>query len=146
MMNELDKKVLELFRFLLNSGTKYLTNIDYIRKSLEYRISNKSIKLGFYRKHSEEGEASPNSYTTVEKMARSMEFIPYSGPIRLVRDEEKEIRYYITVNEKYYDVPKLSRMEQAQALDRVDAILEEKESEDLDSVLNEFTADSREEL
>lgn len=145
MMNELDKKVLELFRFLLNSGTKYLTNIDYARGSLEYRINNKSIKLGFYRKHVED-EVRPNSYTTIEKMTKSMEYVPFCGQVRLNSNEEKEVRHYITVNEKYYDVPKLSRMEQAQALDRIDAILEEKESEDLDSTLNEFTADSREEL
>lgn len=145
MMKELDKKVLELFRFLLNSGTKYLTNINYIRNSLEYKINNESINLSFYKKCVRD-EASPNSYTTVEKMARSIDYIPFPGHVRLNSNEEKEIRYYISVNEKYYDVPKLSRMEQAQALDRIDAILEEKESEDLDSALNEFTADSREEL
>ena len=47
---------------------------------------------------------------------------------------------------KQYIVPKLSRLEQAQSLDRLDAILEERESEILDSVLNKLTVDSREEL
>ena len=43
MMNELDKKILELFRYLINSGTKHLSEIDYSSCSLKYKIDGKEI-------------------------------------------------------------------------------------------------------
>lgn len=141
MMNELDKKVLELFRFLLNSGTKYLDHVDYTSGSLVYIIDSKLIRLNPYKTYAEK-ELKPNSYSTVEYLSKTFEFDGCINP----EFKEREIRYDITLEGKWYRVPKLNRIEQAQALDRIDAILEEKESEILDSTLNEFTADSREEL
>lgn len=141
MMNELDKKVLELFRFLLNSGTKYLDHVDYTNGSLVYIIDSKLISLNPHKAYAEK-ELKPNSYSTVEYLSKTFEFDGCINP----EFKEREIRYDITLEGKWYRVPKLNRIEQAQALDRIDAILEEKESEILDSTLNEFTADSREEL
>lgn len=145
-MNELDKKILELFRFLLYSGTKYLTNIDYIRSSLNYKIDDKSISLSF-RKRLRTDCAQPNSYSVTEKMAETMDFITICESTSLnINNWEKIVEYEISINGKYYHVPDLSRIEYARALDRIDAILEEKESENLDSILNELRTESREEL
>lgn len=144
MMNELDKKVLELFRFLLNSGTKYLDHVDYTSGSLVYIIDGKLISLNPHKAYAEK-ELKPNSYSTVEYLSKTFDPFEFGSCIN-PKFKEREIRYDITLEGKWYRVPRLNRIEQAQALDRIDAILEEKESEILDSTLNEFTADSREEL
>lgn len=143
-MNNLDKKILELFQYLINSGTKYLREINYSDCKLIYTVGDKrvSIKICTFCK---DVEQKPNSYTTVGSMGRSNW---YCGPIFSVLSsvDEGKIGYKLNVEGKIYIVPKLQRAEHAYVLDRLEAILEEKESEILNSVLDELTVDSREEL
>lgn len=145
MMNELNKKILELFRYLINSGTKHLSEIDYSGCSLKYKIDGKEIILRFTKVDSEE-KVKPNLYTTIEKLTKSRVCIPFFAGVGCKTPNFNTIQYSIMLGGKQYIVPKLSRLEQAQSLDRLDAILEERESEILDSVLNKLTVDSREEL
>lgn len=145
MMNELNKKILELFRYLINSGTKHLSEIDYSGGSLKYKIDGKEIILRFTKVDTEE-EVKPNLYTTIEKLTKSQVCIPFFAGVSCKTPNFNTIQYSIMLGGKQYIVPKLSRLEQAQSLDRLDAILEERESEILDSVLNKLTVDSREEL
>lgn len=106
-MNELDKKILELFRYLIASGTKHLGKINYKDCKLHYKVSGKEISL---------------------------------------KVSECDLGFGLTIEGKTYTVPKLQRVEQAQVLDRIEATLEEKESDILDSVLDELTSESRGEL
>lgn len=145
MMNELNKKILELFRYLINSGTKHLSEIDYSGCSLKYKIDGKEIILRFTKVDTEE-KVKPNLYTTIEKLTKSQVCIPYFAGVGCKTPNSTTTQYSIMLGGKQYIVPKLSRLEQAQSLDRLDAILEERESEILDSVLNKLTVDSREEL
>lgn len=146
-MNELDKKILELFCYLINSGTKHLCEIDYGNCVLEYKIDNKEITLSFYKIDAEK-EIKPNSYSTAEKFIRSWEYFPSFAGVnsKTLRPNSLDIQFSIRLGGRWYMVPKLSRLEQAQTLDRIDAILEEKESEILDSVIGKLTGDSSEEL
>lgn len=144
MMNELNKKILELFRYLINSGTKHLSEIDYSGCSLKYKIDEKEIILTFTKVDTEE-EVKPNLYTTVEELTKRG-FIPLFAGVGYKIPNSTTIQYSIMLGGKWYIVPKLSRLEQAQSLDSIDTILKEKESEILDSVLNKLTVDSREEL
>lgn len=145
MMNELNKKILELFRYLINSGTKHLSEIDYSGCSLKYKIDGKEIILRFTKVDTEE-EVKPNLYTTIEELTKSRGFIPLFAGVDYKIPNSTTIQYSIMLEGKWYIVPKLSRLEQAQSLDSIDTILKEKESEILDSVLNKLTVDSREEL
>lgn len=145
MMNELNKKILELFRYLVNSGTRHLSEIDYSSSSLKYKIDGKEIILNFTKVDTEE-EVKPNLYTTVEKLTKSWGYIPLFAGVGCKIPNSTTIQYSIMLGGKWYIVPKLSRLEQAQSLDSIDAILKERESEILDSVLNKLTVDSREEL
>lgn len=145
MMNELNKKILELFRYLINSGTKHLSEIDYSGCSLKYKIDGKEIILRFTKVDTEE-KVKPNLYTTVEELTKSQVCIPFFAGVDYKIPNSTTTQYSIMLGGKQYIVPKLSRLEQAQSLDRLDAILEERESEILDSVLNKLTVDSREEL
>lgn len=144
-MNELNKKILELFRYLINSGTKYLSEIDYSGCSLKYKIDGKEIILRFTKVDTEE-KVKPNLYTTIEKLTKSRVCIPYFAGVSCKIPNSTTTQYSIMLGGRQYIVPKLSRLEQAQSLDRLDAILKERESEILDSVLNKLTVDSREEL
>lgn len=144
-MNELNKKILELFRYLINSGTKHLSEIDYSGCSLKYKIDGKEIILRFTKVDTEE-KVKPNLYTTVEELTKSQVCIPFFAGVDYKIPNSTTTQYSIMLGGKQYIVPKLSRLEQAQSLDRLDAILEERESEILDSVLNKLTVDSREEL
>ena len=144
-MNELNKKILELFRYLINSGTKHLSEIDYSGRSLKYKIDGKEIILTFTKVDTEE-EVKPNLYTTVEELTKFREYIPLFAGVGYKIPNSTTIQYSIILGGRQYIVPKLSRLEQAQSLDSIDAILKERESEILDSVLNKLTVDSREEL
>ena len=145
MMNELNKKILELFRHLINSGTKHLSEIDYSGCSLKYKIDGKEIILTFTKVDTEE-EVKSNLYTTVEELTKSRGFIPLFAGVSYTIPNSTTIQFSIMLGGKWYIVPKLSRLEQALSLDSIDAILKERESEILDSVLNKLTVDSREEL
>ena len=145
MMNELNKKILELFRYLINSGTKHLSEIDYSSCSLKYKIDGKEIILRFTKVDTEE-EVKPNLYTTVEELTKFWGYIPLFAGVGCKTPNSTTTQYSIMLGGRQYIVPKLSRLEQAQSLDSIDAILKERESEILDSVLNKLTVDSREEL
>ena len=54
MMNELNKKILELFSYLINSGTKHLSEIDYGGYSLKYKVDGTEIILRFTKVDTEE--------------------------------------------------------------------------------------------
>ena len=47
-MNKLDQKILELFRYLINTGTKYLSRIDYKNHKLLYKVDGKEVSLNMY--------------------------------------------------------------------------------------------------
>lgn len=145
MTNELDKKILELFRFLISSGTKYLDHIDYIGKTLVYTVNSKVISLN-PRKTLVGKEVAPNLYSTADNIAEGF-LKPF---LWVTLDSESgntyETVYEIVLEGKCYRVPKLSRLEQAQTLDRIDATLKERELEILDTTLDMLTANSREEF
>lgn len=142
-MNELDKKILELFRYLIASGTKHLGKINYKDCKLHYKVSGKEISLNIYYLVKGEDEK-PNSYSTIEIFSRGHFYMPMYWDILKV--SECDLGFGLTIEGKTYTVPKLQRVEQAQVLDRIEATLEEKESDILDSVLDELTSESREEL
>ena len=142
-MNELDKKILELFRYLVASGTKHLGKIDYKGCKLHYKVSGKEISLNIYHLRKEE-EEKPNSYSTLDIFSGGPLYMPIYWNI--LKASECELSFHLTIEGKTYTVPKLQRVEQAQVLDRIEATLEEKESDILNSVLDELTSESREEL
>ena len=143
MINELDKKILELFRYLIISGTKHLDKIDYKNCRLLYKVDDKEISLNIIHVERENDKETPNSYSTLNIFSS---YIGYPLYWDIINVSECDLGFSLTVEGKVYTVPKLQRIEQAQTIDRIEAILEEKESEILDSVLNELTSDSREEL
>lgn len=143
-MNELDRKILELFRYLIGSGTKHLRKINYKEHKLRYVVNCKEITLSLHQ-YVVGREVKPNAYSTIGSVFDSIGWSIF--PLfEFDKTNESEIGYELTIEEKTYTVPKLPRVEQAQVLDRIEATLEEKESEILNSILDELTSESREEL
>lgn len=143
-MNELDKKILELFRYLIGSGTKHLRNINYGKHELRYIVNCKEITLHLYQ-YVRDREVKPNTYSTIGSVFDSTKWRMFPW-FEFDKTNESEVGYELTIEGKTYTVPKLQRVEQAQVLDRIEATLEEKESDILNSVLDELTSESREEL
>lgn len=144
-MNELDKKILELLHCLINTGTKYLSRIDYKNHKLLYKVDGKEVSLNMYYTIKGNNKINPNSYSTLDTFSKNyiMSFSPYWD---IISTSEGELYFSLTIEEKTYNIPELTRVEQAQTLDKIESILEKKESEILDSVLNELTIDYREEF
>ena len=144
-MNELDKKILELLHCLINTGTKYLSRIDYKNHKLLYKVDGKEVSLNMYYTIQGKDKINPNSYSTLDTFSNTYitGFLPYWD---IMSTSEGELYFSLTIEEKTYNIPELTRVEQAQTLDKIEAILEKKESEILDSVLNELTVDYREEF
>lgn len=147
IMNRLDEKILELFRYLINSGTRYIDKLDYNYNRIVYKLQNKEIVLELCAFKKDE-ERAQNSYSKVDKFFRyRMMSCVYCGFGGILFDSSTdEIGYNLHIEGKIYVVPELGRVEQAQVLDRLDDILEEMESNTLDSILDEFRVNSREEL
>lgn len=145
-MNDLDNKILELFRYLINSGTRYIDKLDYSYSKIVYKLQGKEIILQICS-FKEGEERKPSSYTKMNEFFK-FKISPYGlGHIFWGIDTPVgEIGYQIYIDGKLYIVPELKRVEQAQVLDRIDDILEEMESNTLDSILEEFRANSREEF
>lgn len=143
-MNELDKKILELFRYLIGSGTKHLRSIDYKEHKLRYIVNCKEITLHL-KQYVKDREVKPNTYSTIGSVfdPTKWRMLPW---YEFGNISESEVGYELIIEGKTYTVPKLQRVEQAQVLDRIEATLEEKESDILNSVLDELTSESREEL
>ncbi len=57
----LDNKITEIFWSLIESGTKYIDKIDYINKSIIYKVNNNIIRLSI-----NSGISTPNRFTTSE--------------------------------------------------------------------------------
>ena len=145
-MNKLDQKILELFRYLINTGTKYLSRIDYKNHKLLYKVDGKEVSLNMYHTTKGKNEINPNSYSTLDTFSKNyiMSFSPYWDVI--INTSEGELYFSLTIEEKTYNIPELTRVEQAQTLDKIESILEKKESEILDSVLNGLIGNSCEEF
>ena len=137
-MNNLDEKILEIFKHLLNSGASCLNKVDYISNVLEYKIDGVEINLCIYSTSSDQ-EVKPNSHTTVNDLV-VLPGIPFCGLIACNNVNNRDVRYSISINGKSYRVPKLGRVDQAQALDRLDSILKTYEAEQVDSILSKFLA------
>ena len=135
-MNELDQKILDLFKYLINSETQYLDKIDYNNHKLLYKIGSREISLSLCRFILGK-EREPNSYSNLDDIFSCKFGDCYFWEV--VKTVENEIGYRITVEGKTYNVPKLQRVEQALTLDKIDSIIRAKESGILDSVLIELT-------
>ena len=144
-MNELDKKILDLFRYLISTGTKYLSDIDYSCHKFVYLVGDKEISLNICS-FDKDYEQKPNSYSTLKDVLHRGWSLGALHSLAICNVEEEIVGYKLSIKGKTYIVPKLRRVEHAQVLDRIEAIIEEKESETLDSVINKLTEDSREEL
>lgn len=143
-MNELDKKILELFRYIIDSGTKHLRNINYGKHELRYIVNGKEITLRMHQ-YVKDREVTPNTYSTIGSVFNSDKWCVFQL-FEFAKTSESEVGYKLTIEGKSYMVPKLQRVEQAQVLDRIEATLEEKESDILNSVLDEITSESYEEF
>lgn len=132
-MNELNSKILDLFRYLLDYGAKYIETIRPIMPNIVFNIYNKKVSLGVIRV----GRVTENAFTTIETAhynAIDMEFY-VNKPITI---DESAMRFYITIEGKPYYVPELERVEHAQAINKINAMIAEKESDNLDSVIKEL--------
>ena len=136
-MNELDKKVLELFRYLINTGTEYLSRIDYKNHKLLYKVNGKEVSLNMYHATKGKDKINSNSYSTLDTFSNTYitDFLSYWD---IINTSEDELYFSLTIEEKTYNIPELTRVDKAETLDKIEAILEKKESEILDSVLNEL--------
>ena len=137
-MNELDKKVLEIFRYLINTGTEYLSKIDYKNHKLLYKVNGKEVSLNMYHITKGKDKINSNSYSTLDTFSKNYitSFLPYWNGI--INTSEGELYFSLTIEEKTYNIPELTRVDKAETLDKIEAILEKKESEILDSVLDEL--------
>ena len=142
-MIDLDNKILELFRYLISSGTKYLNKIDYVSKELLYKINDTDVSL---RLSSTITYQEPNSYSTIDSFCTSIPTLYNYFSWEVVKPSECELSYIISIEGKTYIVPKLNRLEQAQTLNKIEHIIQEKESSILYSVRNTLAIDSSEEF
>ena len=99
-----------------------------------------------YHTTKEKNKINPNSYSTLDTFSKNYitSFFPYWNGI--INASEGELYFSLTIEEKTYNIPELTRVEQAQTLDKIEAILEKKESEILDSVLTGLIGNSCEEF
>ena len=136
-MNELDKKILELLHCLINTGTKYLSRIDYKNHKLLYKVNGKEVSLNMYHATKGKDKINSNSYSTLDTFSNTYitDFLSYWD---IINTSEDELYFSLTIEEKTYNIPELTRVDKAETLDKIEAILEKKESEILDSVLNEL--------
>lgn len=132
-MNELDLKIHDLFINLVNSKTEYLNKIDYGSRSLIYKIDNNKITLKAYTK-SDKVKHKENSFSDTTSLFRNC--ISYSWDI-LWCDPNNGVDFIIDINDKYYEVNGLSRVEYAMSLDALDETIRTFEDSQLEGV---FTA------
>lgn len=132
-MNDLDNKILELFKYLIDFGTQYLDKIDYYNNRLLYKIRGKVISLNICTLNT---EYEPNSYSNINNILchTCNNYYFYKTA------KNEEIGFRITIEGKSYNVPKLQRVEQALTIDKIESILKNKESEILNSVLEDIAS------
>lgn len=129
-MDELNNKIITLFELLINSGTEYLTKIDYITGNFYYKIKDKEIGLIVCSKR----RTNNNEYTTIDQLRNNLYNYYVATPV------EDNFCFIIVIDNKQYVVPNLSRVKEAAVLDKIDTMLKAKESEDLDSILAALTS------
>ena len=144
-MNNLDDKILELFRYLINSGTKYLTSINYSNHKFCYEVNGKVVNIKVVTVN-EKDEQKPNSYTNIKTLLQCGWGYSMLHGWAISKIEESKIGYTLSIDDKCYIVPTLQRQEHAHILDRIEDVIAQRESETLDSVIGKLTEDSREEL
>lgn len=126
-MSELDIKIKNIFTKLINSGTKYLTKISIFCRELEYNINGTSVLIQarlFDR-------IRDNNYTTFDDV-----FYRTNTEYSMINKSfEENCRFYIVIDNKYYNVLPISRTERAQIIDKIEATIMKYE----ESILNKIS-------
>lgn len=124
-MESLNKQIYQIFNNLIDSGTKFISKIDYSGHKIVYTVdSGLGIVLGIanYLKGKEPWD---NSFSTIEKVLESERgFYWYT---MVDPDDKYSLVFTLKINGKEYYVPELSRIEKAHALDTLDKTIAEYE-------------------
>lgn len=129
-MIELDNKVKDIFKGLVNSGTKYLKQV--VGNTLTYKICSQKIIVSVL-KHKRDTVLETNKYTNIEKLAKV--------PAYLMLYQSGDCIYFalsIDGIANNYIVHGLDRVEEAQILNKLDQTLQEFEDNALNCVLSEL--------
>lgn len=131
-MNALDSKIHDLFLNLVNSGTEHLVKIDYSNRSLGYKIDEKCITLRAFTK-SDNDKYEENTFSDISSLFANHFLCAWDVAWC---DPKRGLEFSIRINNKYYRVNGLSRMEYAKVLDTLDATIRDFESKQLDEVFS----------
>lgn len=131
-MENLDNRIYNIFKFLVESGTKYITELNYGSHNIQYLINGKNIILSAFTK-SKEDKYIENSFSNIVTLYKRGGWPDYSWEL-LHCDPKTELEFIITINSKQYRVYGLSRVEYAMVLDSLDNTIKEWEDKQLSSI------------
>lgn len=131
-MNALDSRIHDLFLNLVNSGVEHLVKIDYSTRSLEYKIDEKRISLRAFTK-SDNDKYEENTFSDISSLFANHFLCAWN---MAWCDPDKGLEFSIRINDKYYRVYGLTRMEYARALDTLDATIKDFENKQLEGVFS----------
>lgn len=129
-MIELDNKVKDIFKGLVNSGTKYLKQV--VGNTLTYKISSQKIIVSV-SKHKRDTVLETNKYTNIEKLARIPDYL-------MLCPSGDCIYFVLSIDgiANHYTIHGLDRVEEAQILNKLDQTLQEFENDSLNRILSEL--------
>lgn len=132
-MYTLNDRISEIFDNIIESGTKFISQINYSDHSIVYDMNGLEVILRItnWVKGKEPWD---NHFSTVEEVLERKHSFFYPLCIEIDSGSKHSLVFELKIAGKHYYIPELSRSKKAQVLDSIEKTIEAYESTILDKL------------